>query len=74
MVSTTATMGRMVIGVVAAAGVGVRRLCLVEAGLIFGFPIGLVGQGRLIDGCRQVADGRARAGLGNVSTDENSQH
>ena len=51
----------------------VATLSLVEAHLIFGFLSCLVGRGLRIDGCQQVAVGRARAGFGNICTDENSQ-
>ena len=53
----------------------VATLSLVEADLILGFLScsRFVGKGRLIDGCRQVAVGRARTGLGSICTDENSQ-
>ena len=46
---------------------------LVEAYLIFGFLSCLLGKGRRIDGCQQFAVGRARAGFGNICTDEKSQ-
>src|ERR1700730_19245103 len=52
----------------------VATLFLVEAYLIFGFLSCLVGKGRRIDGCQQVAVGRARTGFGNICTDENSQN
>src|SRR5580692_12213072 len=48
-------------------------LSLVEADLIFGFLSCFVGKGRRIDGCQQVAVGRARTGFGSIRTDENSQ-
>jgi hypothetical protein len=51
----------------------VATLSLVEAYLIFGFLSCLVGKGRRIDGCQQVAVGRARTGFGNTCTDEKSQ-
>src|ERR1700693_2451286 len=51
----------------------VATLSLVETDLIFGFPSCFVGKGRRIDGCRQVAGGRARTGFGSICTDENSQ-
>src|ERR1700676_3106168 len=51
----------------------VATLSLVEADLIFGFLSCFIGIGRLIDGCRQVAGGRARTGFGSIRTDENSQ-
>src|ERR1700675_1082052 len=51
----------------------VATLSLVEAYLIFGFLSCLVGRGHRIDGCQQVAVGRARTGLGNICTGENSQ-
>ena len=51
----------------------VAALSLVEAYLIFGFLSCLVGNDRRIDGCDQVAVGRARTGIGNICTDEKSQ-
>src|SRR5882672_12955130 len=51
----------------------VATLSPVEADLIFGFLSCFVGNGRRIDGCRQVADGRARTGFGSICTDEKSQ-
>src|SRR6266566_8492736 len=48
-------------------------LCLVKADLIFGYLSCFVGKGRRIDGCRQLAAGRAQTGFGRVPTDENSQ-
>src|SRR6266404_797057 len=48
-------------------------LSLVEADLIFGFLSCFVGKGRGIDGCRQLAGGRARTGFGSIRPDENSQ-
>jgi hypothetical protein len=51
----------------------VATLSPVEAYLIFGFLSCLVGKGRRIDGCQQVAVGRARTGFGNPCADENSQ-
>jgi len=50
----------------------VATLSLVEANLIFGFLSCLVGNDCRIDGCHQVAFGRARTGYGNICTDENS--
>src|ERR1700730_9622570 len=52
----------------------VATLSLVEADLMYGFLSCFVGKGRRIDGCRLVADGRARTGFGSIRTDENSQH
>src|SRR5471030_1243927 len=52
----------------------VPTLCLVDADLIFGFLSCFVGSGRRLDGCRQVAGGRARTSFGGVRADENSQH
>ena len=51
----------------------VATLSLVEAYLIFGFLGRLLGKGRRIDGCQQVAVDRARTGFGNICTDEKSQ-
>src|ERR1700676_4711919 len=51
----------------------VAPLSPVEADIIFGFLSFFVGKGRRIDGCRQVADGRARTGFGSICSDENSQ-
>ena len=51
----------------------VATLSLVESYLIFGFLSCLMGKGRRIDGCQQVAVGHARTGFGNVCTDENSK-
>src|ERR1700694_3958181 len=51
----------------------VATLSLVEPDLIFGFLSCLLGKGRRIGGCRQVAGGRARTGFGSIRTDENSQ-
>src|ERR1700687_201520 len=51
----------------------IATLSLVEADLIFGFLSCFVGKGRRIDGCRQVAGGRARTCSGSIRTDENSQ-
>src|SRR5450631_2667516 len=52
----------------------IATLCLVEADLIFGFLVCFVASGSRIDGCRQVADGRAWTSFGSICTDENSQH
>src|ERR1700676_3173140 len=46
---------------------------LVEADLIFGFLSCFVGKGRRVDGCRQVAGGRAQTGFGSIRTGKNSQ-
>src|ERR1700730_1980703 len=46
---------------------------LVEAYLIFGFLSCLLGNARRIDGCHQVAVGRAQTGFGDTCEDENSQ-
>ena len=51
----------------------VATLSLVESYPIFGFLRCLVGEGRRIGGCQQVAVGRARTGFGNICTDENSK-
>src|SRR6478752_6989723 len=51
----------------------VATLSLVEAYPIFGFLSCLVGNDRRIGGCQQVAVVRARAGLGNICADEESQ-
>src|ERR1700692_3278007 len=51
----------------------VAPLSLVEAALIVGLLSCFVGKGRRIDGCLQVAGGRARTGFGSIRTDENSQ-
>src|ERR1700692_392070 len=51
----------------------VATLSLAESYPIFGFLSCLKGKGRRIDGCQQVAVGRARTGFGNICTDENSQ-
>lgn len=51
----------------------VATLSLVEAYPIFGFLSCLVGNDRRIDGCQQVAVVRARTGIGNICTDDESQ-
>jgi len=51
----------------------VATLCLVQPNLIFGFLGCLVGGGRRIDGRHQFAVGRARTGVSNICTGENSQ-
>ena len=51
----------------------VATLSLVEAHQIFGFLSSLLGKRRRIDGCQQIAVGRARSGFGNICTCENSQ-
>src|ERR1700722_6912634 len=52
----------------------VATLFLVEAYLIFGFLSCLLGKGRRIDGCQQVAVDRVQTSFGSIRTDENSQN
>ena len=52
----------------------VATLPLVESDLSFGFASCLVGKALRIDGCRHVADGRARTRFGSIRTDENAEN
>src|ERR1700722_2342391 len=56
------------------AALHVATLSLVEADLIFGFLSCFVGKDRRIDGCRQVACGRAQTGFDSIRADENSEN